>query len=118
MSKPAYYQEAFEIAMEEAGCWNLVEQMTAEQRAEIGEGIAGSVECEGMAFYTPPASDRISEIEREKDARYRRLETEFERYRETAEGHVKRILRVHRDDPVTIQSDGIYRHGGRTEQIA
>ena len=53
MSKASYYQEAFECAMDAAGCYHLIEQMTPEQRAEVGDGIAGSVECEGMAFYRP-----------------------------------------------------------------
>lgn len=118
MGKVDYYQEAFELAMENAGCWHLVERMTPEQRREVGDGIAGSVECEGMAFYSPPPSDRISVIEREWEAKYNRLDADFERYRGNAETHMRRILRVHRDDSVSIQSDGVYRHGGRTEQIA
>lgn len=118
MSRADYYQEAFQIAMEEAGCWNLVEQMTREQCSEVGASIATSAEHSDQAFYTPPPSDRIAVIEREKDERYRALEAEYQRYRDNAKGHVKRILRVHRDDPVTINSDGIYRHGGRTVQIA
>jgi hypothetical protein len=48
-----YYQESFEIAMEECGCGHLLAQMTKEQRAEVGGAIAGSVECEGQAFYRP-----------------------------------------------------------------
>jgi len=53
MTRDEYYQESFEIAMDEAGCGHLLAQMTPEQRAEIGGAIAGSVECEGMAFYRP-----------------------------------------------------------------
>ena len=118
MSRAEYYEEAFCIAMEEAGCWNLVEQMTAEQRAEVGASIAGSVENSDQAFYTPPSTDRTSAIEREKESKYSALEAEYQRYRDNAEGHLKRILRVHRDDSVSINSDGIYRHGGRTDRIA
>lgn len=118
MSRADYYQEAFEIAMEEAGCWPLVEQMTREQRTEVGASIATSAENSDLAFYTPPPSDRIAVIEREKDARYQALEAEYQRYRDNAEGHMKRVLRVHRDDQVTINSDGVYRHGGRTDRIA
>lgn len=118
MSKAEYYEEAFMIAMEEAGCWHLVERMTKEQRAEVGAGIAGSVEHEGLAFYTPPASDRYRQIEREWQAKYNRLANEYERYQDSAEKHVKRILRVWPDVSISIDSDGIYRHDGRTEQIA
>lgn len=118
MRKAEYYQESFECAMDEAGCYHLVEQMTPEQRKSVGDGIAGSVECESMAFYSPPPSDRLNAIESEWRNKYRELEAEYEGYRNSAEKHMKRILRVHRDDPVSIHSDGVYRHGGRTEQIA
>ena len=54
MDRSDYWQEAFEVAMEEAGCAHLLAQMTDEQRAEIGGTLAGSAECESMAFATPP----------------------------------------------------------------
>lgn len=52
-SRDDYYQECFEIAMDEAGCGALLAQMTREQRADIGGAIAGAVENQGMAFYVP-----------------------------------------------------------------
>ncbi|ARK07460.1 hypothetical protein LAV_00060 [Sphingobium phage Lacusarx] len=117
--KADYYQECFEISMEEAGCWHLVEQMTKEQRQEVGEGIAGGVENEGMAFYTPPSSDRYNQIERDWKAKYDRLQAEFDRYRETSGKTLGRILRQHSDTHVFMDDDGsVYRSGGRTTQIA
>ena len=52
-SREDYYQECFEIAMDEAGCGHLLAQMTGAQKAEIGGAIAGGVENEGQAFYRP-----------------------------------------------------------------
>lgn len=48
-----YWQEAFEIAMDEAGCGALLARMSKEQRLEIGGSLAGSAECQSMAFHTP-----------------------------------------------------------------
>ena len=52
-SRDDYYQECFETAMSDEGLDHLLRQMTAEQRASIGDAIAGAVENEGMAFYRP-----------------------------------------------------------------
>lgn len=52
-SRDDYYQECFETAMGDEGLWHLVEQMTKEQRANIGGAIAGAVENVGLAFYCP-----------------------------------------------------------------
>jgi len=119
MGKADYYEEAFMIAMEEAGCFHLVDQMTQQQRKDVGAGIAGSVKHEGQAFYTPPASDRYSQIEREWKAKYDSLKAEYDRYQETAGKTLGRVLRQHRDDHVFMTDDGeVFRSGGRTEQIA
>lgn len=48
-----YWQEAFELALDAEGLWHLVEQMTPEQRANIGGALCTSAECQSMAFYTP-----------------------------------------------------------------
>lgn len=62
-----YWQEAFEIAMEEAGCGNLLAQMTDEQRAEIGGALCGAAECQSMAFHVPenPMIERNKTLERQ-----------------------------------------------------
>lgn len=65
-SRDDYYQECFETAMADEGLWHLVEQMTPEQRANIGGAIAGAVENVGMAFYQPenPMIERNRTLER------------------------------------------------------
>lgn len=66
MTRDDYYQECFECAMSDEGLWHLVEQMTAEQRANIGGAIAGAVENVGMAFHTPenPMIENNKRLER------------------------------------------------------
>lgn len=115
----AYYQEAFELAMDAAGCWHLVEQMTLEQREAVGQGIAGSVENEGLAIYRPPASDRINAIEREWQQRLDDERDRTEAARVGAEKAVRSLLRIPRDIPITVTDGGeVYRSDGRTTRIA
>lgn len=114
-----YYQESFEIAMAEAGLWHLVEQMSAEQRAAIGESLAGSAENEGLAIHRPSSGDRIASMEREWR---QRLEDERDRTaaaRLGAEKAVRSILRVGKDIPISVTDGGeVYRCDGRTTRIA
>ncbi|MHC1549429.1 hypothetical protein [Phyllobacterium sp. K27] len=113
-----YWKEAFEVALDEMGLFHIVEAMTSEQRAELGDALATSHECYGMAFYSPPPSDRLNEIEREWKAKFDRLQKEFEAYQGDAETAVKKALRQYSDAQVSIGKHGeVLRHGGRTEII-
>lgn len=114
----AYYQESFEIAMDLAGCWHLVEQMTAEQRAAIGESLVGSVENEGLAVYRPPASDRINSIEREWQQRLEDERDRTEAARKGAELAVRRALGINSKTPISVTDGGeVYRSDGRMTRI-
>lgn len=114
-----YWREAFMVSMEEAGCWELFKQMTPEQVLDVAGGLEGCHDNYGMAFYSPPSSDRYNEIEREWKAKYERLEREMEAERGGAEKAIRRAYRLFSDTPVTIDKDGsVFRHGGRTTQIA
>lgn len=53
MSDPAYWQESFECALDGLSLFHLVEQMTPEQRAEVGKSLATSAECYSDCHYTP-----------------------------------------------------------------
>lgn len=118
MDSKEYWQEAFEIALDEMGLFSLVESMTEDQRKEMGEALAGSHENYGMAFYSPPPSDRYNQIERDWKAKYDRLQKEFDAYRGDAETAVKKALRQYSDAQVSIGKHGeVLRHGGRTEVI-
>lgn len=118
-SHAEYYREAFEIAMDEAGCWSLVEQMTLEQRNEVGQALAGSAENESLAYYRPSASDRITAIEREWRQRLDEERDRTDAARKGAETAMRRVLRIHKNTPISVTDGGeVYRHDGRTTRIA
>lgn len=108
-----YWKECIAIAAEECEL-----SLTNAQLDYLASSAESGHEHYGMAFYSPPESDRISDIEREWSAKLKALKDDHERYVRNAEDAVKRALRVHRDDQVTIGSCGeVLRHGGRTERI-
>jgi len=108
-----YWQECMAIAAEECGL-----TLTQEQLDCLANGAESGHEHYGMAFYSPPASERLSEIEDGYKAKLKALQAEFDAYRENAETAVKRALRVHRYDNVSIGQHGeVLRHDGRTERI-
>ena len=114
-----YYQECFELAMDAAGCWHLVEQMTQEQRKAIGESLAGSVENESLAVYRPSGSDRVAAVEREWRQRLDEERDRTEAVRAGAEKAVRTILRIHPNIPISVTDGGeVYRSDGRTTRIA
>ena len=84
----------------------------------MAEAAEVAHENHGMAFYSPPASDRLADIEREYQAKLKEAKNEHERYVSKAEGAVKQALGMRHDDHVTIGSHGeVFRHGGRTERV-
>jgi hypothetical protein len=114
----SYWEEAVAIAFEEAGAWSAYAGLTKEQCDQIGESLQGSYENYGMAHYSPPASDRINQIEREAAAKIMALQREFDAYRADAETAVKRALRQHSDTSVSIGKHGeVVRYDGRTTVI-
>lgn len=66
-SRDDYWQEAFEIAMEDADCGHLLSQMTKEQREDVGGALCGAAENEGQAFHAPenPMIERNNLLERQ-----------------------------------------------------
>lgn len=119
MTPAEYWQEAAETALDEMGRFDLVQSMTQEQRVELGIALSGSHECFGMAFHSPPPSDRIADIEREYKTRIAKIEVDAERYRHTAERTMARVLHQYPDARVSITENGeVLRHGGRIERIA
>lgn len=113
-----YWEEAVSIAFDEADAWAVYESLTKEQRDFIGQSLQGSHENYGMAHYSPPASDRINQIERDAEAKIKALQREFDAYRDNAETAVKRALRQHSDASVSIGDHGeVIRYDGRTTVI-
>lgn len=112
-SQADYWNECISNAAEEAGI-----ELTEDQVEVLADSVRIGHENYGMAFYSPPASDRLNDIERDAKARYARLEAEFEAYRNGAEKAVKSALRRHRDDNVGISPNGeVHCYGGRIERI-
>jgi hypothetical protein len=108
-----YWKETISIAADDCG---LV--LTDEQLDCLAGAAQSSHENYGMAFYSPPPSDRIAVIEQEWKAKYTKLEEEGRRYRDNAETAIKQALKQHHDANVSIGEYGeVFRHGGRTDQI-
>jgi len=108
-----YWKESLAEAAEECGL-----KLTDEQLTCLAEAAEGSHEHYGMAFYSPPWTDRISEIEREWETKLKAKDRELERYRTNAEAAVRQALGQYSDSQISIGEHGeVFRHGGRTEQI-
>lgn len=108
-----YWRECVAVALEEVGV-----PATGEQIRQIAKAVEGGHDNYGMAFYSPPASDRIASIESEAKARLDSLRREYDEYRRNAEIAVRRALRQHSDTRLTIGEGGeVLRHGGRTERL-
>lgn len=113
MNARNYWEECILEAAEECGL-----TLTSDQLQRLAGAVEVSHENYGMAFYSPPASDRMKDIEREWKAKLEAKEQELERYRTNAETAVKQALNQRSDTLVSIGEDGeVFRHGGRTEQI-
>ena len=113
MDTKDYWAECISIAADECGL-----ELTSEQLDMLAGSVQGGHENYGMAYYSPPPSERINSIEAEWKAKYRALEAEFERYRGKAEAAVGKALRQYTDANISIGEHGeVFRHGGRTEQI-
>lgn len=105
-----------ECIAEEASVNNL--ELTEEQLTNIAKAVSISHEHYGMAFYSPPSSDRLNDIEREYEGKLKAAEQRLEVYRANAEQAVKQALHQHRDDQVSIGEHGeVTRYGGRIERI-
>lgn len=108
-----YWAECLACAADEIGL-----SFTADQLAHMADAIAGGHENYGMAFYSPPASDRVASIEREWKERNDRLQADFDKYRDNAETAVKIALRQYSDANISIGEYGeVRRHDGRSDRI-
>lgn len=113
MRERDYWKECIAVALDGEGV-----TLPDEVIAALAESVAVGHENYGMAFYSPPASDRISVMEREWQAKIEAVQREYDEYRGNAESAVRRALRQHDDALVTIGDGGeVLRHDGRTEVI-
>ena len=95
-----YWKESLGQAADECGL-----KLTDEQLTCLAEAAEGSHDNYGTAFYSPPASDRIADIERGWQAKVEAAEASAERYRSD---FVKNICMRHRVEPsqVTLEGNG------------
>lgn len=108
-----YWQECIAIAAEECDL-----TLTPEQLDYLASSAESGHDHYGMAFYSPPASDRLEQIEREWEAKYKELKKQFDKYQGDAELAVKIALRQHRDAHVSIGEYGeVRRYDGRSDRI-
>jgi thiamine pyrophosphate-dependent acetolactate synthase large subunit-like protein len=91
--------------------------LSPEQLDSMANYVQVSHENYGQAFYSPPASDRLSEIQREHSAAIHAMKNDADRAERNAKDAIRKLARVHRDDHITIEDGGVFRHGGRTERI-
>ncbi len=88
MSDYSYWEECVAEAAHECGV-----VLTKEQLESIASSVQSSHDNYGMAFYSPPSSDRFLEIEREHKKEIKRMEDEHRReldsYKEQAEDTIR-----------------------------
>ena len=108
-----YWKECMAIAADECDLTLTPEQLDClASSAEYGH------EHYGMAFHSPPPSERMANIEGEWKAKFNALQAEFDAYRENAETAVKQALRVRSDEQVGIGSHGeVLLFNGRITRI-
>jgi hypothetical protein len=113
MTTKDYWIESMSEAAEECEL-----TLTKEQLECLAYNAQMCHENYGMAFYSPPSSERYEDIEREWKAKLKAKEKELEQYRTNAETAVKRALRQHSDANVSIGEYGeVTRYDGRATQI-
>ena len=74
-----YWSECIGDAAEACGL-----ELTAEQRKGLVKSVQVAHEYYGMAFYSPPSSDRLDSINSEWEAKFRSLKAEFDAYKQGA----------------------------------
>jgi hypothetical protein len=95
-----FYTDAIRDAAEECGA-----ELTDKQIAYLARADRASKNV-GLAFNTPPASDRLSEVEGEWMRKYEALKAEYSTFQSNAERAVQESFGLRRDDRVSIGSHG------------
>lgn len=113
MTKKDYWAECIAEAAAECGA-----VLTSEQESHIAACVEGAHDNYGMAFYSPPPSDRIADVEREWKQKLAAMEARMDRYRTNAEEAVRKALRQPYDTRIAIGEHGeVHRVDGRMERI-
>lgn len=93
-------------------------ELTPEQLECLADSAQGGHEHYGMAFYSPPSSDRLSTIEAEWKSKLDSLRKEFDNYRSNSEKAIRSALSLRSESNISIEQHGdVFLHEGRTYQI-
>lgn len=113
MNQLEYWQECIEEAANECAL-----SLTPEQAKYMAEAVSSYHENYGMAFYSPPPSERLNAIEQEWKDKLMKLQKEYDSYIKRAESAVKQALGQSADTAISIGEYGeVTRFGGRTQRI-
>ncbi len=108
-----YWCECVADAAEDAGA-----ALTKEQIKWIADAVQGAYENYSLAFYSPPPSDRIADIEREWQSKLDQQKREHEAAAANADRALRKSLGIYRDLPLSINESGeVFVHNGRTTQV-
>jgi hypothetical protein len=108
-----YWSECISQAAEECDL-----KLTTEQLECLASAAESGHEHYGMAFYSPPDSDRISDVEREWKAKLKTLEQDHEKYVRNSEQAIKRALKINHSYHVSIENYGeVLMHDGTTRRV-
>lgn len=91
--------------------------LTDEQLDALAFAAENGHECYGQVFYSPPWSDRISDIEDAWRKKLKAAEDELHQYQQDAERMMKRALKMHSDENVSIGRDEVLLHAGDTVRV-
>ena len=113
MNSLDYWKECISISADECEL-----KLTNEQLKYVAESVENWHDNYGMAFYSPPPSDRISDIENEWKLKLSALQKEYDSYRNNSETAIKKALRQPSDSAISIGKYGeVTRYDGRTTVI-
>jgi hypothetical protein len=113
MTANDYWAECISEAASDCGL-----SLTKEQLGVLAHAVEMGHEHYGMAFYSPPSTDRINDIEREYKAKIAKLEADLKAYRHNAETAIKQALGQPLNASVSIGEHGeVTRYDGRFSTI-
>lgn len=113
MNDQQYWEECLSIAAEEN---DIV--LSSDQLAILAEAASAGHENYGYAFYSPPASDRIHEIEREAKAKLDSKQRELDKLESDAANAIRKAHGLYPETIISFGRNGeVFATLGRTEQI-
>lgn len=117
MTQEKYWEEALSDAFDGCNATHIWGMLSEEQKNDIAKSIRISEECKSLAFYTPPPSDRLNEIEREHKRKIKELEDRLEEQREGFTKALGKTLKLEHTKLYLNKDGGIDYTNGRTYEV-